>query len=65
MSSTKNEDKMETGIDQMGTVLADEIKEFIRNFFRGSFDLLLDKISFIAFSLGAVIVRSALRFLNE
>lgn len=56
---------METGIDDMGKVLADEVKEFIRNFFRGSFDLLLEKISFIAFSLGAVIVRSALRFLND
>lgn len=56
---------MDTGLDDMGQVLADEIKEFIRNFFRGSFDILLEKISFIAFSLGAVIVRSALRFLED
>mmetsp|Transcript_32699 Transcript_32699/g.27612 ORF Transcript_32699/g.27612 Transcript_32699/m.27612 type:complete len:127 (-) Transcript_32699:530-910(-) len=65
LSSTQNEDKMDTGLDAMGLILANEIKEFISNFFRSSFDVLLEKISFIAFSLGAVIVRSALRFLED
>ena len=57
-----NENNTEGDINQMGLNLSNEVSEFIKKWCPGN---LLGRISFVCHSLGGLIVRAALPFLNE
>jgi len=60
--SKKNENDTEGDIEEMGVRLAAEVDEFIEQYCPGSS---LGRLSFIAHSMGGLIVRSALPFLEK
>jgi pimeloyl-ACP methyl ester carboxylesterase len=60
--SKKNENETEGDIAEMGVRLADEVNEFIEQYCPGSS---LGRLSFIAHSMGGLIVRSALPYLEK
>ena len=62
LCSSANEDYTEGDIQEMGVRLAQEVNSYITQYCPGSS---LGKISFIAHSLGGLIVRSALPYLEE
>ena len=62
LMSTANEDQTEFSIEKMGTNLANEINSHIQHYCPGNS---LAKISFIAHSLGGLISRAALPYLEE
>lgn len=62
LCSSINEDSTEGDIDEMGKKLAEEVTNFIFDNCPGN---TLGRISFIGHSLGGVIIRSSLRFLDE
>ncbi|CDW80262.1 serine [Stylonychia lemnae] len=62
LSSNANEDYTEGDIFEMGVRLSQEVNSYISQYCPGSS---LGKISFIAHSLGGLIVRAALPFLEE
>ena len=62
LSSTCNENESDGNIEDQGMKLANEIQNYIENYFE------LDeikRISFIGHSLGGVIIRAAMQFLEE
>ena len=62
MCSSKNEEHTEGDIATMGERLAREVERFIRDWCpRGS----IDKISFVGHSLGGIIIRAALPYLQD
>mmetsp|Transcript_124487 Transcript_124487/g.229420 ORF Transcript_124487/g.229420 Transcript_124487/m.229420 type:complete len:775 (-) Transcript_124487:159-2483(-) len=65
LCSSVNEDNTETDIMQMGRNLAVEVKDFVRDWCPGRPELSLGRLSFIPFSMGGLIVRSALPLLEE
>jgi len=62
LQSSANEDYTEGDIQEMGVRLAQEVSSFISQYCPGSS---LGKISFIAHSLGGLITRAALPYLEE
>ena len=62
LCSTKNEKETEGDIIEMGVRLAQEVNTYISQYCP---DFSLGKISFIAHSLGGLIVRAALPYLEE
>lgn len=60
--SKKNENETEGDIEEMGVRLAAEVEEFIDQYCPGSS---LGRLSFIAHSMGGLIVRSALPYLEK
>src|SRR5574343_17191 len=62
LCSSANEEHTEGDIFEMGVRLSQEVNSYISQYCPGSS---LGKISFIAHSLGGLIVRSALPFLEE
>ena len=60
--SKKNENDTEGDIEEMGVRLAVEVEEFIEQYCPGSS---LGRLSFIAHSMGGLIVRSALPYLEK
>ncbi len=66
-SSTANENSTEGSIEQMGKNLAKEVKKYIKEFCfaKDQITLYLHKLSFIGHSLGGIIIRAALPYLEE
>ncbi|CEL92530.1 unnamed protein product [Vitrella brassicaformis CCMP3155] len=62
LCSSCNEDKTEGDIDEMGQRLAEEVRHAIADWCPGS---ALGRLSFIAHSLGGLIVRAAVQHLRE
>ena len=62
LCSSSNEEYTEGDISEMGARLATEVTSYISQYCPGSS---LGKISFIAHSLGGIIVRASLPYLEE
>jgi len=65
LCSSSNEEDTEGDLQQMGENLADEVRRFVRDWCPGRPQSTLDRLSFIAHSVGGLIVRSALPLLQE
>lgn len=67
LCSSANEDMTEGSIDLMGSNLAKEVRKYIKDwcFSRDGKTLHLKKLSFIGHSLGGLIIRSALPYLED
>jgi triacylglycerol esterase/lipase EstA (alpha/beta hydrolase family) len=62
LCSSSNEETTEGDIQEMGVKLAQEITNYINQYCPGSS---LGRISFIGHSMGGIIIRSALPFMQE
>ena len=62
LCSSSNEDRTDGDVSAMGHRLATEVIEFIHEYLPGSF---LGRLSFIGHSLGGLIIRAALPYLEE
>jgi len=65
LSSCRNEDSTEGDIEHMGANLADEVRCYIQDFCSCHGQLPLGRLSFVAHSIGGLIVRSALPRLSD
>merc|ERR1712216_56923 len=65
LCSSANEHDTEGDIGQMGDRLAEEVRHFIRDWCPGRPEPALARLSFVAHSVGGLIVRSALPLLEE
>lgn len=63
LCSTANEEDTEGDIEQMGANLAEEVTGFVEDWCPGPPEQSLGRLSFITFSIGGLIVRSALPLL--
>jgi hypothetical protein len=66
-TSSSNEETTEGCIEQMGKNLAKEVKKYINEYCyaKDQSVLFLNKLSFVGHSLGGIIIRAALPFLED
>lgn len=60
--ASSNEDLTDTDIGEMGKNLAQEVRQYIMDYCPGS---ILDRISFVGFSMGGIICRAAFPYLEN
>eukprot|EP00929_Paragymnodinium_shiwhaense_P091389 TRINITY_DN51362_c0_g2_i1.p1 TRINITY_DN51362_c0_g2~~TRINITY_DN51362_c0_g2_i1.p1 ORF type:complete len:785 (+),score=185.74 TRINITY_DN51362_c0_g2_i1:297-2651(+) len=65
LCSSANEEDTEGDIHSMGEHLADEVTNFVKDWCPGKPEATLGRLTFVAHSIGGLIVRSALPYLDE